>query len=704
MDEPIKSTKDEANEQATPSVANPETDTLANSTGNPTKTSSVGAGEKQMPYAPPARDTLINKVLAGRYELLEMLGEGPLLAAYRSRDKVANRLVTVKTVKLSFTQETEILADLRSGLSRTLSLAHPNIARVFDVGTDNETGRLFLAEEYVRGIDLKERIRRVAPFQLTAATDTAIAIVEALEAAHERGLAHGDMRPQNILIGPDGQVKVTGFGSAAAQTRVVVRDSNLFSRVVGYIAPDAARAAAPTPSADLYAVGVILYEMLTGDMPYSAETPVQVALKHAQDPIPSPRQLNIGVPVALDGIVRKALGKAPEERYANATALLKDLRAVRDALKYGKSLSWSPLDPAYTPVSTRPVEKSPNESANAQPPTVPAVPPMPVRSTAVVPPVSAVVGEAEAGESDAEGTDIMPNKRGKKAVEPPVYEDEPPRSSGVGRIFTFINLLLALVLVGAVGYLIYKTLPLIQPSGEVVVPELVNKKLVDAETMALEKNFKLEIVARDYRESEAKDVIYQQSIAPGRRIKEGKAIGIWVSQGPRMATMPDVKSMSVEKARRLLESRGLRLDDPTYEYDPWEPKGNVIRQAPQPDENVARGTRVKLVLSKGEEPVATPSPIPTAPPLPEFTPYPEPTPTPKPRERYFKVAYDVPDDGGLHRVRIDIFDAEGPRTVFDEEVKAGTKLIRQGVRTVGNTGEVTIKVFDNDVLEFELVK
>jgi serine/threonine-protein kinase len=306
-----------------------------------------------------ARTGMVNRIVAGRYEVLESLGEGPLLAAYRARDRSLNRIVTLKTVLPAYASSQEVVDSLKEGLSQTLSLTHHNIARTYDVGVDEETGIVYLAEEFVRGIDLKERIRRAAPFQLSAATETAIAVAEGLEMAHARGIAHGDVRPGNILIGPEGQIKLTNLGVAAAQNRIVASDPALLLRVVGYVAPDAGRTAAPTPSADLYALGVILFEMLTGEMPYSGDNAVQVALKHAQEPIPSPRQVNAGVPVALDGIVRKALGKTPETRYASADRMLRDLRAVRDALRYGKSLSWSPLDseeraPASAPAATRP--------------------------------------------------------------------------------------------------------------------------------------------------------------------------------------------------------------------------------------------------------------------------------------------------------------------------------------------------------------
>jgi serine/threonine-protein kinase len=295
--------------------------------------------------APPA-----GRVLAGRYEVLEALGTGPLLAAFRARDRALNRIVVVKTLlpALESGERAVVLANrVRAGLSGVVSLSHANVTRVYDVGRDDapeNDGPTFLAEEYVRGIDLKERIRRVAPFSLTASVDVAVAIAEALEYAHARGVVHGDLRPQNVLIGPEGQIKVSNFGLSSALA--LLADPATLLAVVPYTAPEVAESRTASAPGDLYALGVVLYEMLVGDLPYRGESPAEIARRHASDPVPAPRVLNPGVPRALDGLVQKALAKRPDERYGSASALLADLRILRDALRQGASLSWSPLDAA----------------------------------------------------------------------------------------------------------------------------------------------------------------------------------------------------------------------------------------------------------------------------------------------------------------------------------------------------------------------
>jgi hypothetical protein len=639
-----------------------------------------------------ARTGLVNRLVAGRYEVLESLGEGPLLAAYRARDRSLNRIVTLKTVLPACAGNQEVVDDLKAGLSQVLSVTHANVARTYDVGVDEETGVVYLAEEFVRGIDLRERIRRAAPFQLSAATEMAIAVAEGLEVAHARGIAHGDVRPSNILIGPDGQIKLTNFGVAVAQNKIIANDPALLLRVVGYTAPDAARSAAPTPSADLYALGVILFEMLTGEMPYPGDNAIQVALKHAQEPIPSPHQINTGIPPSLDGIVRKALGKTPEVRYPSAERMLRDLRTVRDALRYGKSLSWSPLEVE---------ERAPMPLA---PPPAAAVPPPNVGATAdetLVMPLG-----RRGATAVVETATVAPRGAGVSQEEEVAM---PPARSGGSRWLTSLNLFLfLLILVLIVGGAWWFNTDFLKPTSDVVVPNLVGKTITDAKTLATEQKFDLAIVDKQYRDTEAEGVIYQQGDQPGRTIKEGKSIPIWVSKGPRMAEVPDVTDMTIERARRVLEHQGLRLGDYRGEYD-YHEKGVVIDQKPPAREARPRGSRIDVVFSKGEEPTPTPEPIPTpdatvVPPAMGVEATPEPAATPLPessRTRYFDITYPVPADAEQHRVRIDVLDDNGARTVYDEVRNAGTK-VKFRVEAVGQL--VTIKVYDNDELRSELTK
>jgi serine/threonine protein kinase len=724
---------------------------------------------------------LVGRVIAGRYEVLEVVGEGPLLIALRARDRALNRVVAVKALLRGRipAEGGAITQTLRDGWSEILSLNHPNITRALDVGADDDLAiPVFVAEEYVRGIDLKERIRRAAPFQLAAATDCTIALAEALEFAHARGIAHGDVRPQNVLIGPEGQVKLSNFGVAEAQNIALYQDPTLLRRVVAYIAPDAAATARPTISADLYALGIVLFEMLTGDVPFKGDNPLQIALKHAQEPAPSPRAINPAVPRALEGIVLKALEKRPEDRYLSAAGMLVDLREVRDALRYGKSLAWSPRTSASTPTAPLGPVNPPEAAPGGVAPSAPATAVATAAGTAglatattfaaVSAPHSSaaadpeLVRDSEDPPTEQAGTSVMPRTgiRGVGALQarrvaaapppppapdpPPVPtvrpsppargrnaartrvaavarvedddEDEPPmnprrsrqRGDGGGsRWLTFINLFLLLAVIGGLGTLVYYSMNLFQSENDVVVPNLVGKSMTDVQGMAIDQKFTLAIVDQQYEDAIPADTVYRQQPVPGYHIRENKQVSIWVSKGPHLADVPDVKEMSLERARQTIEASGLRVDprEYTYEYDPVTANGDVLRQTPEAGESRPRGTLVQLVISKGDEPPPTPEPMPSQPAVPPLSDGTDAADggagnpdDPSNRQRTFGVAWPVPKDGQSHSVRIDVIDRNGERTVYEQDNDPGSK-VQVDVTGVGKP--ITIKLYDNDVLRSE---
>ncbi len=661
----------------------------------------------------PGVSTAIGRVLAGRYEVLEALGTGPLLAAFRARDRALNRIVVVKTLLPALESGEPRAATLaervRAGLSGVVSLSHANVTRVYDVGRDDVSdgtgsadGRTFLAEEYVRGIDLKERIRRVAPFSLTASVDVAVAVAEALEYAHARGVVHGDLRPQNILIGPEGQIKVSNFGLSSALA--LLADPVTLLAVVPYTAPEVAESRSASASGDLYALGIVLYEMLTGDLPYRGDSLAEVARRHASDSVPAPRVLNPGVPRALDGLVQNALAKQPGERYGSASALLADLRAVRDALRQSASLSWSPLDASASASNGAPARAVGDETATI----------MTAGRRAAAPVLS----------REAESTIVMPTpspaaRRGGNGGRRAAVSGEPRRNGG--RWLAALNLFLFTLLVASVAALGYVALFFVRAPRDVIVPSLVGRSLDEARTFGHQSNFKVAVVEESYRENEPAGTIYQMKPTAGLSIREGKTISVWVSKGPRLVDIPDVHDMSIERARLFIEKVGLRVGKVEKTFDEVVAAGNVMQQSPDPQQNKPRNTRVDLVLSKGPEP--PPPPIEPAP-LPEYTPDDpagsgasgaESPPADEgtqagdasgitgddsggARARVFDLDYPVPADEAQHRIRIDVTDREGMRTVYDDVQESGQKFHHE-VEGYGRL--INIKLYDNDVLKYE---
>ncbi len=291
--------------------------------------------------------SLVGQVINFRYEILEKTSEGSTFTVYRTRDKVMNRLAAVKVLKGEYTSDADFYQRLVMQARLLVPLSHPALTKVHEAEVGQDC--VYIAEEHVRGIDLSERIRRIAPFTVASAVDVAVPVAQALEYLHRNGLIHGDLRPDKVLMGPDGEVKVTGAALALAAVNKQDRHALGIMRSAHYAAPELFEGVRQDERTDVYALGVIIYEMLTGVRPFDGETPIAIAMKHARDPVPSPRVINVGIPRAVEGIIIKALAKDPSARYQTAREMLIDLRSVQESLRVGKPLSWSPQDPAGRP-------------------------------------------------------------------------------------------------------------------------------------------------------------------------------------------------------------------------------------------------------------------------------------------------------------------------------------------------------------------
>lgn len=280
---------------------------------------------------------MIGQIVNYRYEVLEKIGDGDFFSVYKSRDKVLNRLVALKVFRKEVADNDGFVRSVLAGYRAVSGLDHPNIARVIEA--DPESPERFITCEFAHGTSVKERLRRAGPIAPPLALDIIIGVLEALEYAHANRVVHGDLRPQDVLVSPDGEVKVTDFGLSWALRRHSDIADKYAMRSVHYEAPEIVEGAEPSVASDLYSVGVILYEMLTATLPFDGATAVAVAIKQAKDiPVP-PRNINTGVPKSLSDLVMRSLEKSPADRFPNASAMLADLRAIRDAIRLGRPLS-----------------------------------------------------------------------------------------------------------------------------------------------------------------------------------------------------------------------------------------------------------------------------------------------------------------------------------------------------------------------------
>jgi eukaryotic-like serine/threonine-protein kinase len=264
------------------------------------------------------------RVLNGRYRLGEVVGEGGMAVVYRGHDLLLNRPVAIKVLRSQYASDTGFLRRFEREAQAAAGFSHPNIVNVYDVGTDAD--QHYIVQEYIRGPSLKELIRRQGPFSVDGAVFIISQVASALDYAHQRGLIHRDIKPQNILVDREGNAKVVDFGIAKGMRDMNLTEAGTGMGTVHYVSPEQARGEPAIPESDLYSTGVVLFEMLTKRLPFEADTPVGVAMKHVNEPPPAPSQLNPAIPPEVDAIVRRALAKDPRDRYPSGGQLSAALR------------------------------------------------------------------------------------------------------------------------------------------------------------------------------------------------------------------------------------------------------------------------------------------------------------------------------------------------------------------------------------------
>lgn len=598
---------------------------------------------------------LTGNVLATRYELIERLSEGLLFDVYRARDLVQGRVVTVKLMRSPYYQNPRVRERLQQVVETRLRLRHPNLITLYSL--EDEDGQPFLVEEFVRGLDLATRIRRTAPFTVPIAIEIMIGIVEGLNALHRAGLIHGDLRPANVLVGSEWHVWLNGSEMRAVYQADPTLSAVHEARAVAYTAPEVLRGSVPSVASDLYACGVVLFEMLAGVPPFVGETPLQIAEAHEHEPVPSLRARNPAVPRAVEGIVTKCLQKSPEARYPDALALLNDLKAVRDALRFGRPLGWSPME---TPTPA----PAPNLSAGSA--------------------ISFAARPAPPQSLEEEET-----------------EEEVPSWLRLTLRVMAVLVVLGLIMCGA-AWLALRVAPEDRP-----VPPVVGKTLQEANQMLLRAGFEPEVKQEGYSEQYPPGVVYSVSPPEGRLISRGSKVYLWVSKGSRFTTVPDVRNLPESRARAELERAGLAVMDATEERPSLQiPFGFVIGTLPPAGTRIDRSQPVKLIVSIGQGTLAPPE-EPSISELPStFLLSPERSEgesdarSDDQKTREFIVRVDLTDQPD-RLIRIEVEDADGSRIVVNER-KIGGSVYEFPVQARGE--RVRIRIFVDNQLVREIAR
>ena len=491
---------------------------------------------------------LVGKIIGNRYEILKEIGNGGMAIVYKAKDHVLNRDVAVKVLRDEYTTDSDFIKRFNIEAQSAANLQHPNIVAIYDVGHEEENNLYYIVMELIKGKTLKEIINKDEKLSWKWAINIAIQIASALENAHKNGIVHRDIKPHNIMITEDGVAKVTDFGIAKAVSNSTITSFGTTIGSVHYFSPEQAKGSVTDAKSDLYSLGVVMYEMLTGKVPFDADTPVSVALKHIQEePVP-PIELNPEIPTAVNDIVLKAMKKDPTERYQSATEMLADLsKALKDP--DGDFVIVENKDGAYTRIM------------------------------------------------NAVGDNTNTPKKSKRKK----FFEEHPRTKVMVAI-------LSLVLLFIVVFLITKVALEGGFKSKVNIPDLTNKTQDEAQRMVDDLGLKLE--EEDPQASstvEAGKVISQDpKFENNKKIAKGSTIKIILSKGPETAEMPKFVGENIETVKEKADEMGLLLDiSETYSNDVDE--GKVISQDVKSGRQVKSGDTIKIVVSKGAEKTTVPT-------------------------------------------------------------------------------------------------
>jgi eukaryotic-like serine/threonine-protein kinase len=539
---------------------------------------------------------MIGRLINGRYRLIAPLGEGGMATIWRAVDEQLDREVAVKLLREQFGNDAGFAARFRQEARAAGSLSHPNIVPVYDYGTDAE-GAQFIVMQLVEGDTLASLLRERGHLDTDDAVRVALGVASALEAAHRRGLVHRDVKPGNILITDDGDVKVTDFGiaRAVAEASMTVTGTTLGS--VHYFSPEQARGDEVTGASDVYALGIVLYEMLTGRRPFEGDSAAGVALKRLNEDPPPPESFR-PVPSGLSAIVMRALQREPADRFPDAGSFAEALRLwQRDPAAAATALAGMPAaggDEGPEPVAAPPPSGEP---------------------TVYVPPRV-----------------TMPSDRAASAGRPPGRR--PPattrREEGTPW-WTWLLVVLAILLLGLIGFLGMQILgnlaPGSSPSPSAVafeLPDYADDVIAAARRDAENRGLVVTSVDRVASEDVEEGHVISTTPPAGTLVSSGDSIVFTVSSGPDTVAVPRLIGQTEQQAVDTLRAAGLEVGSVSHEPNAAQ-EGRVIASNPGEGIDVAKGSQVDLVLSSGPTPEpATPTPAPATP-----TPVP-PTPTPAP--------------------------------------------------------------------------
>ena len=499
---------------------------------------------------------MIGTILGNRYEIIEKIGEGGMADVYKAKCQKLNRYDAVKILKKEFINDKNLVEKFTKEATAIANLSDNNIVNVLDVGMQDDIH--YIVMEYVNGKTLKQIIREEGKLSYEKVLDYGIQIAKALDCAHRNNIIHRDVKPQNILVTNDGVVKVTDFGIAKSPNSETITNTSRIMGSAHYFSPEQAKGNYVDYRSDIYSFGVVLYEMVTGRLPFDAESPVSVALKHIQEPVVPPIIIDEKIPESLNKLILKAMEKEPIKRYQNVKEILNDLSKIQKNAEV--NIVSNDIDEDFTrvmkPITEKDLKKEESKKKL----------------------LSKKDEEDDEDDEDYEEDDEDRKSRKKKYL-----------------IFSLVGVLV-IALGVIIAALVLKPSESSSTGDEIVVPKIIGMSQEEAKKTLEAKGLKMVIGGSEPSDEPEGTVI---KVYPGEGEKAKEKVRVTISGGANKLTAPDLKDLDKSKAEEFLKNAGLVLGDVTYDYSDDVTKGNVIRQNPAADTEVKKGDKVDIVLSNG---------------------------------------------------------------------------------------------------------
>jgi len=507
-------------------------------------------------------------ILGDRYELLEKIGEGGMSEVYKAKCHKLNRFVAVKILKKQFADNKEISQKFKREATAIANLSDANIVNVLDVGTQDDID--YIVMEYVSGKTLKELINYSGKLTYNTTIKIALQIAKALDCAHRNNIIHRDIKPQNILVTETGEVKVTDFGIAKSTDSQTITNTTSIIGSAHYLSPEQAKGTYIDFRSDIYSFGIVLYEMVTGRLPFEGESPVTVALKHLQEePVP-PKNINSAIPDSLNKLILKAIEKEPIKRYQNAKEIIQDLQKIQENPDVIIGDSFSNRDNDST------IIMAPINSINTS-------------NTSKISKVEDDYDEDDEDfdddydEDDFEDEDNIQKKKKNK--------------NGLKKVLISIGIIVVILVLGSMGFFLADG---IGSNKEVEVPNIVGKLTDDVKTQIENLGLKLEVKSTK-KSDEQENTILETDPKAGTKVKKGSTISVIVSAGEEQVPMPDFRNYERTDIEKTLKSKEFTNYTITEQYNDSVESGYFIRQSPSEGTMISKKTSIEIVVSKGPE-------------------------------------------------------------------------------------------------------